>query len=285
MTRGGQSGYNRPMGFPEWTLWGMGISVAGALITITLSWLGQSPQMMRRLGLGSVRLDLRVRAFTGYALALLLLAIAFFLAGVPLETAAETDTVAQQDSPSGTGNESAADSNGNENVAAEALDATPATPETGAFSGPPASRSTSVSDDASTTASGPQLSREASPVEATSPITATTDASDAQPSSTATSQPTETATPVPTETPLPTLTPTAISGETAVVSTNGSTLWLKRSPGGQNLVLVRDGDIVLLRTSRANQGGILWRQVATVNGVEGWLQDQFLVATEQGSAG
>jgi len=271
------------MGFPEWTLWGMGISIAGALIAITLSWLGQSPQMMRRLGLSGVRLDLRVRAFTSYALALLLLAIAFFLAGVPLESTAGTAAVAQQDGSADVASDNPAD----ESVAAPGLEATPATPETGAFSGPPPSRATSIAEEAPFSTSGPQASPSTASVEPTSPITATATpgAAGAQPSSTATSQPTETATPLPTATPFPTLTPTAIVGETAVVSTNGSTLWLKRSPGGQNLVLVRDGDIVLLLTSRANQGGLLWRQVATVNGVEGWLQDQFLLTRDQESTG
>jgi cytoskeletal protein RodZ len=269
------------MGFPDWTLWGMGISLAGALITITLAWLGQSPQMTRRLGLGSVRLDLRVRAFTGYALALLLLGIAFFLAGVPLESPADAGTVAQQDSSSNANNNASADSSDNGSVAANALEATPATPETGAFSGPPASRPTSVTEEAPTSPVQVQESPESASVEATGPITATAGPSDGLSSATPTSRPTETATPIPTATPFPTLTPTAIVGETAVVSTNGSTLWLKRSPGGLNLVLVRDGDVVLLLTSRANQGGILWRLVTTLNGVEGWLQDQFLVTPGQ----
>ena len=66
-------------------------------------------------------------------------------------------------------------------------------------------------------------------------------------------------------------------GQTAEVGTSGSTLWLKRSPGGQNLVLVRDGELVLIRAGRANQGGLLWRQVATVTGEEGWLQEEFLI--------
>lgn len=273
------------MGFPEWTLWGMGLSIAGALVAITLSWLGQSPRMTRRLALGGARLDLRVRAFTGIALASLLLAIAFFLAGVPLDTASGTETVTQQESPEDEALESSEESRSDQALAADALMATPATPETGAFSGPPVSQPTTVSDSASGPVNDPQESQASPPVERTSPITATTGAPDAQPSPTATPRPTETPTPQPTATPLPTLTPTVIAGPTAVVSTNGSTIWLKRSPGGQNLVLVRDDDIVLLRAGRGNQGGVLWREVATVNGVEGWLQDQFLIAPESASTG
>ena len=31
---------------------------------------------------------------------------------------------------------------------------------------------------------------------------------------------------------------------------------------------------------RANQGGLLWREVTTVAGVEGWLQEEFLLESE-----
>ncbi|MFQ5436132.1 MAG: hypothetical protein ACE5FD_14765, partial [Anaerolineae bacterium] len=72
------------------------------------------------------------------------------------------------------------------------------------------------------------------------------------------------------------VTPTPIEGETAVISTQGSTLWVRRSPGGQELALVHDGDIVLLRSSYANRGGILWREISTVNGDIGWVQEQYL---------
>lgn len=272
------------MGFPEWTLWGMGLAAAGALIAITLSWLGQSPQMARRLGLSGARLDLRVRAFTGYGLALLLLAIAFFLAGVPIGTPSESETLTQQDVAPVTDTDSTGNTIGSEMLTSEA-EATPATPETGAFSGPPPSDSSTGSQAASPAAGATApITRGAPPVENTE-SSPTAEALSGQPSPSATSRPTETPTPAPTETSFPTLTPTTIAGETAVVSTNGSTLWLKRSPGGQNLVLVRDEDLVLLRASRANQGGILWREVATLSGVIGWLQDEFLIVAGQEPGG
>jgi hypothetical protein len=273
------------MGFPEWTLWGMGLSIAGALVTITLSWLGQSPHLMRRLGLSATRLDLRVRALTGYALALLFLAIAFFLAGVPLEPTPEPQTLARSDSVLSAASEDMPDTNNNTSIDAADLPVTPATPETGAFSGPPLSRPTATVTEDAAEGDEPTATTESQAVEATGPITPTTGPAETQPSPTTAPQPTATATSLPTETPFPTLTPTAIAGETATVSTSGSTLWLKRSPGGQNLVLVRDGDIVLLRSGRANQAGVLWREVATVTGVEGWLQDQFLVLADQESSG
>jgi len=72
------------MGFPIWTLWGMGLSAVAALLAIALSFLAQSPRMLARLHLTGSRLDLRARTLTGYGLALLLLAMGFFAAGVPL---------------------------------------------------------------------------------------------------------------------------------------------------------------------------------------------------------
>ena len=263
----------------------MGLSAAGALIAITLSWLGQSPQLARRLGLSGIRLDLRVRALTGYALALLLLAVAFFLAGVPLGSASDGDTLAEQGSTPAADSGAPAESSNIQNGELAELAATPATPETGAFSGPPDPGPSPVAEEPLVTEDEPEVTRVSPPLEPTRPITPTTGSPPAEPSSTATSQPTATATPPPTETPFPTLTPTTIAGETAVVSTGGSTLWLKRSPGGQNVVLIRNGDIVLILSGKANQGGLLWREVATVAGVEGWLQDEFLVDSDADSGG
>ena len=80
---------------------------------------------------------------------------------------------------------------------------------------------------------------------------------------TASSVPTETATPTPspspTQSPTPTLTPTPITGATATISTNGSTLWVRRTPGGTPLVIVTDGELVILLPGHANQG---WHRVA-----------------------
>jgi hypothetical protein len=62
----------------------MGLAGFGALIAIAMALLAQSPRLLARLNLTNQRLDRRVKAFTGYGLALLLLAMGFFLAGVPL---------------------------------------------------------------------------------------------------------------------------------------------------------------------------------------------------------
>lgn len=250
----------------------MGLSVAGALIAITLSWLGQSPQLLRRLGFSGIRLDLRVRAFTGYALALLLLAVAFFLAGVPLGADAGGEALAGPGIDTTAAAGTSDDPDGPENSPTpEAPSATPATPETGAFTGPPAA------DVSAGSVITPDLAGATPSISDSGLLTGTPNVNSSQPTLEATPRPTETETPRPTETPLPSLTPTAIVGETAEVSTNGSTLWLKRSPGGQNLVLVHDGELVLIRAGRANQGGLLWREVATVSGEEGWLQEEFLI--------
>jgi hypothetical protein len=44
---------------------------------------------------------------------------------------------------------------------------------------------------------------------------------------------------------------------------------------------VPNGATVLLENGRANQSGILWREVRTVDGVLGWLQEEFLVISDQ----
>ncbi|KAA3655882.1 MAG: hypothetical protein DWQ04_32675, partial [Chloroflexi bacterium] len=72
------------MGFPTWTLIGMGVTGFGALIAITLAYVAQLPRFLTRIGLAGARLDLRIRELTGLALAMVLLAFGFFLAGVPL---------------------------------------------------------------------------------------------------------------------------------------------------------------------------------------------------------
>lgn len=260
------------MGFPDWTLWGMGLSIAGALVALSLSLLGQSPGAMRRVGLGGSRLDLRVRALTGYALAMLLLAIGFFVAGVPLSSQANQDALSAQLTapPTATAGSDVAAAGvltstvGSESMAETAP--TAATPETGAFGGPP---------DGTVVASAPAVT---ATVQAETPISPTTSliGQTGTPTPSPTVAPTGTPTPLPEATPTPSLTPTPIAGETAVITTGGGTIWLLRSPGGQNLTLLHNADIVILRPGHANQGGILWREVSAVSGMIGWIQEEFL---------
>lgn len=263
------------MGFPDWTLWGMGLSIAGALVALTLSLLGQSPGAMRRVGLGGSRLELRVRALTGYALAMLLLAIGFFVAGVPLGSQASQEALSAQLTapPTATaGSDVAAagvptSTTGTESLAETAP--TPATPETGAFGGPPGG---------TVIATAPAVTET---VRADTPISPTTSVigQTGTPTPSPTATPTSTPTPLPEATPTPSLTPTPITGETAVISTGGSTMWLLRSPGGQNLVLMHDGDIVILHPGHANQGGVLWREVSALSGIRGWIREEFLATS------
>jgi hypothetical protein len=265
------------MGFPGWTLWGMGISAIAALIALAFALLGQSPQLLRRSGLGSARLDMRVRTFTAFAFAFLLLSFGFFVAGVPIGdqptgtvtaqvnnsaiTALPTTTLVSPDSGEAIGSEP--------QVSASV---TRATPVTGSFDGPPLStadaqqrqtgEATEVLDPVEESGSAPQESATPRASDTTTPT----------PSPGATSTPP----PTPTLTPTPSLTPTPILGETIRVETQGSTVWLRRSPGGQNLVLLHDGDLVLILSGHANQGGIIWSEIRTLEGLAGWLQEEFL---------
>ena len=270
------------MGFPEWTLWGMGISAVGALLMIGLSLLAQSPPTLTRMRLMSARLDLRAKAFTGYGFALLLLAFGFFLAGVPLESMPETavsDTtpIAQTNSTTtpATTNETESDSSTPQSTDSPTPRPTLSSAESGSFgSSLPEATATAVSEDATP---GPT-------VEATATATNTpTNTPIATPTSTPTptNTPTSTATPTPTHTPTPTLTPTPIQGETAVITTQGNPVSLRRAPGGQQvLAQLQNGTVVILQNGRANQGTILWREVRTTDGTLGWVPAEFLTPTD-----
>jgi hypothetical protein len=280
------------MGFPMWTLIGMGVTAVLALLMTIFAYLAQSPRALLRLGLAGQRLDLRVKLFTGYALASLILMLGFFLAGVPIDdgnrstavstpitetanneiTSEETGAMGELPATAVATNPTLGEANSNNESTTE-------TPSSGAFGGPPPGSG----DESATEAPAPS----ATPVQVGPSPTPEGDDSlaTAVPASptnaqvgtvTATSSPTATATPLPSATPTPTITPTPIEGITGTINTNGSTLWVRRSPGGQPLVIVQDNEIVLLENGRANQGGILWRQIRTVSGIVGWVQAEFL---------
>jgi hypothetical protein len=65
-------------------------------------------------------------------------------------------------------------------------------------------------------------------------------------------------------------------GETAVVDLGGGAIWLRSTPDGQKMLIVNNGDVVILLNSHANRAGRLWREVSTVNGDVGWLPEEFL---------
>jgi hypothetical protein len=227
------------MGFPIWTLIGMGVMGLGTFIFILLAYLAQSPGFLLRAGLSGYRLDLRAKAFTGYALACLLLTLGFFLAGVPLEPVGGEAAV-MTTTPEST-----------DGTAVAELDETVTITAAGLTPAPASERATETVT--ATPVPGPTLTP--------TPVTST---------------PTNTSTLVPTPTATPTLTPTPIDAETAVIDTDGSTLWIRRSPGGQTLLIIHDQDVVIVRNGRAHQGGILWREVSSVTGVIGWVQEEFL---------
>jgi len=247
---------------------------------LILAYVAQSPRLLKRLGLSGYRLDLRARTFTGYALALLLLSGGFFLAGVPIgvltgnvvmvatEPAAEVNDTDTSDAIAGPVSTAVPDGSAVATVVDDG------TPDSGAFAGPPPAVMTQTAEallDASE-----QIENDA-PEAATEVVVL--------PSATFT--PTKTATPLPTpsltptNSPTPTNTPTPIFEETAMINTGSSTVWIKRTPGGQDFVLIRGGDTVILFPGHANFGGSLWREVSTVDGNVGWVLESYLSSGEE----
>ncbi len=274
-----------------WTLIGMGATAVITFILLLLAYIAQSPRLMKRLGLAGNRLDLRARTFTGYALASLLLAFGFFLAGVPLEgrnTAAEPIAeinVSPADTPDTLGavNPITATAVSQDNPAAITNTVSTPTNNSGAMSGLAVATPTD-SGAANTLADETGVEIDESAESSTAPaaeedISPPDQAPEATPTATPTNAPTATPTPTPTATatPTPTLTPTRIIEETAVLNIGTSTVWLRRTPGSnQNLVILNGGDIVILRPGHANMGGVLWREVTTVGNETGWIEEKYL---------
>jgi hypothetical protein len=261
----------------------MAVTAAATLIVLLLAYVAQSPRLLKRLGLGGTRLDLRARALTGYALALLLLAFGFFIAGVPLgnqpeptsatavaEAAAPTAIVDTDESGAMAGIATATPSESSRDASGEEAQENNE-PASGAFGGPPPAAQTA-------TAEAAELSGELTPTTTATPLPTAT----ATPTQTATATPTPS--PTATTTPTPTLTPTPIFAETATINTGTSTLWVKRMPGGRDIALVRGGDIVVLMPGHANVGGAVWREVSTVDGTLGWVMESYLRVEAEGES-
>ena len=265
-------------GFPTWTLWGMGLAALGALIAILLAFLAQSPRLLTRFKLTGQRLDLRARSLTGYGLALLLLAMGFFLAGVPLEggeavasaTGEPVDAVAESTS------------------AAVAEDETVGEETAGGQSGAMVGLPTSTAGGASGAMSGlitPQATLELGVVgtgtlgAATAELTLPPGPGAEEP---ATETPPPTRAPTATMTPEPSPTPTAtpILVPTAIINDETSTLPVRRLPGGPVLVVLVRGDTVIPLTGNAFYRGQVWQEIQTVDGVIGWVPDRFLAYAE-----
>ena len=273
------------MGFPDWTLLGMGLCLLGTLVALSLALLGQAPGLLKRTGLAGARLDQNVRAFTGYAFALLLLAIGFFIAGVPIGSQTESSAASNNSDAANQPLETTSPIQVSPEEpllsSSPTIGPTAATPVTGAFGGPPSEEIEGTPDESDLAAVATSLNEETDTdtIISSDPISSTNEQPSSTPSPAAPTT-TPTATPSPTRTPSPTISPTPILSQTAVLTTAGSTIWLLRSPGGQNLVTITDSEVVILLPRHANQGGILWREVSTGSGIVGWVQEDFLTIIE-----
>ena len=268
-------------GFPTWTLWGMGLAAFGALIAIALALLAQSPRLLTRFKLTGWRLDLRAKSYTGYGLALLLLAMGFFLAGVPLGPRAETTA--------GDVTPGAAETTPVAEIAAAGTSAAEDAPAASGQSGAMVGLPTATAGGASGAMAGlitPQATLAVSdvisgtaevaltPAVATEPPAPT--AAPDEPTPTATASATRVPTATITPTPSPTPSPTPILGPTARINDGTSTLPVRRLPGGSVLVVLVRGDTVIPLSGHAFFDGDLWREIQTVDGIIGWVPDEFL---------
>ena len=279
-----------PMGgFPTWTLIGMGVSAALAVIFTGLAYLAQSPNLLVRFRLAGSRLSQSGRRLTGLGLAATLVGGGFFMAGVPLGTpeiaASEASAIAEvaaasgaetpaadSESPSGAALIASEGSSEESEIASAAEPVEAENVETegeaesntsGAFSQP--AQATEPADSDGETGSAPQPA-------GSTPAPTATDRPSQTPTATSTPRPTATPTPTPTDTPTPTITPTAINSETITVSFDGEITWVYRVPGNQRLELVDNGEQLLLESGRAMVLGITWQEVRLLDGRPGWIQ-------------
>jgi hypothetical protein len=92
-----------------------------------------------------------------------------------------------------------------------------------------------------------------------------------------------TETPEPTADPdVPTATPTSMICRGIVQGTSGSGLTLRETPGGAEVVVLPEGEFVILMDSEpVVQDEITWRQVRTVAQREGWVAENFLTISDE----
>lgn len=239
---------------------GMGVTFVLALLMVVLAYLALTPGTLARLGLGWLRLDLRVKMLNGYALAFMLLALGFFLAGVPLE--GFTGETAVTDTPEAVASNGSGQSGMFIPTSTPGGEAEVQTPEMGTpeTDGSAAGEEENGEDEGTAVAQSGAFVPQPT---ATGTVTATV-------------TPTLTPTPSPTPSPTPTMTPTPIDGETAVIDAGGAGTWMYRSPGGQRLLPLQNQEVVLVYPGHANRTGLIWRQVAKGDGTLGWVEEQFL---------
>ena len=87
-------------------------------------------------------------------------------------------------------------------------------------------------------------------------------------------------TPTPSSTPdpnVPTPTSTPVICRAIVDGTAGSGLTLRETPGGVEMAILADGNILtLLEDEPQEAGNFIWRKVRTVSREEGWVVEEFL---------
>jgi hypothetical protein len=119
------------------------------------------------------------------------------------------------------------------------------------------------------------------------PAIPTSDPNVTQPIPTLTSAPPTPTIPQPTNAPAtpsaePTIAPTPTATVTTATVSSGVGVWLRGSPGtaGQQLEWLLDGTVVTLLPGQETADDLLWQQVMTETGVEGWVARDFLAVNE-----
>lgn len=89
-------------------------------------------------------------------------------------------------------------------------------------------------------------------------------------------------TPAASPTPRPTTAPTATSAPQTATVSSGVGVWLRGAPSttGEQLEWLLDGTIVTLLPGQQTADDLLWQQVRTETGEEGWVARDFLAVNE-----
>ena len=239
----------------------MGISAGIALLILGYSLYFQASSR-RLIHLNTLRYETNVRMTTTYAMAALLIAVGFFLAGVPIgtiETGKEGEIVAKASSiPTQSAELATEIVTPTKTPKPKLPTAEPLLPTESAGTFPTTSPLTPTATAETEETAEPTLR----PTLTTTP--------------TLTATPIPSVTPTPTPTPLPTLEPTPIEQAIAIVNTGGSTLWIRRTPGGTNILLLQNQDTVIVKEGNASHEGRVWKEVMSVDGVIGWVPKEYL---------
>lgn len=81
---------------------------------------------------------------------------------------------------------------------------------------------------------------------------------------------------------IPTITPTPVLVRAIVEGTGGSGVYLRDTPGGTEIEILPEGDILTIIDEPTQQlGGFVWVKVRLVTGTEGWVVQDFLKIRER----